>query len=42
MSDGQAEKKPPVFATWSGWYWLVALVMLAQLIIYLLISESFS
>lgn len=36
------EEKPPVFAAWRGWYWLVATVMLFQLFLYLLISLSYS
>ncbi len=36
------ESKPPVFRRWSAWYWLVTGVMIAQLIIYLIITFSFS
>lgn len=36
------EEQPPVFNSWKGWYWLVAWVMLSQLVMYLLISQSFS
>jgi hypothetical protein len=36
------EEKPPVFASWKGWYILVMSVALAQLIIYFIISNSFN
>ncbi len=36
------ESKPPLFSSWSTWYWLVTGVMVAQLIIYLIITISFS
>lgn len=35
------EEKPPVFKKWKGWYWLVMLVLVVQIIIYSLISNSF-
>jgi hypothetical protein len=34
--------KPPVFRRWSGWYWLVFLVMVLQVLLYLFITRSFS
>jgi hypothetical protein len=36
------EEKPPVFGSWRAWYWLVLAVMLAQVVIYFLITNSFS
>lgn len=36
------EEKPPVFQHWRGWYWLVMLVMAAQLIVYIVITYSFA
>ncbi len=36
------EEKPPFFKSWQAWYWLVLVVMLAQVIVYFLISKSFS
>jgi hypothetical protein len=36
------EDKPPVFRCWSGWYWLVFLVMVLQVLLYLFITRSFS
>lgn len=42
MTDNQIDEKPPVFANWRGWYWLVFVVMLVQLMLYLLITLSFS
>jgi hypothetical protein len=35
------ESKPPVFKKWSGWYWLVAAVLVFQIIVYTLITNSF-
>jgi hypothetical protein len=35
------ENRAPVFKSWKGWYWLVISVLLAQIIIYTLISNSF-
>lgn len=41
-STGQVgNEQPPVFKRWRGWYWLVALVLVAQIIIYTLITNSF-
>ena len=36
------EEKPPVFESWRTWYWLVLVVMLAQVVIYFFITNSFS
>lgn len=36
------QDRPPVFNRWSGWYWLVFLVMAAQVLLYLFITRSFS
>lgn len=36
------EEKPPLFQSWSYWYWLVLGVMIVQVIIYFMISNSFS
>jgi len=36
------EEKPPVFQSWRAWYWLVLAVMLAQVIVYFFITNSFS
>ncbi len=35
-------ESPPVFRKWRSWYILVISVMLVQLVVYLLISLSFS
>lgn len=35
------QERPPVFRKWKGWYWLVMLVLFAQIIIYTLITNSF-
>ncbi len=42
MSDSAKEEKPPIFRSWKGWYLLVLLTMVVQVIVYLLITESFS
>lgn len=36
------EEKPPVFNSWRTWYWLVLAVMLAQVVIYFVITKSFA
>ncbi len=36
------EEKPPLFKTWRVWYYLVLGVMLAQVLIYFLITKIFS
>lgn len=41
MSPEQ-DDKPPLFASWRGWYVLVSLVLLIQIILYLLITRSFA
>lgn len=41
MSDPAEDQKPPLFGSWKGWYWLVWLFMVAQVIVYLLITRSF-
>ncbi|HZY83058.1 MAG TPA: hypothetical protein VFE50_26245 [Cyclobacteriaceae bacterium] len=41
MSEPTEENRPPVFKSWSGWYWLVASVLLIQIIVYTLITNSF-
>ncbi len=33
---------PPLFNGWRQWYWLVALVMFTQLLVYFLITRSFA
>ncbi len=40
--DASDHSKPPVFSRWSSWYWLVIGVMVAQLVIYMIITLSFS
>ena len=40
--ESSSNEKPPVFQSWSRWYWLVVVVMIVQLVIYFLISFSFS
>ena len=42
MSEPSYEEKPPIFRSWKGWYWLVWLTMIAQVIIYLIITRSFA
>lgn len=40
--EPSTNEKPPVFRRWSSWYWLVLIVMIVQLVIYFLITFSFS
>ena len=42
MNEQAKEGKPPLFRSWKGWYVLVFLTMVVQVIVYLLITESFS
>jgi len=34
-------QRPPVFKSWKGWYWLVLFVLVVQIIVYTLITNSF-
>jgi hypothetical protein len=36
------KEKPPLFQSWNTWYWLVLGAMIIQVIIYFLISNSYS
>jgi hypothetical protein len=36
------EEKPPVFRKWSTWYWLLLGALVIQVIIYYLITVSYS
>ena len=36
------DEKPPVFSRWSGWYWLTMGALLIQIVIYYVITTSFS
>ncbi len=40
--ESSSNEKPPVFQRWSRWYWLVVAVMIVQIVIYSLITFSFS
>lgn len=35
------KEQPPVFKRWRGWYWLVMIVLVVQIIIYTLITNSY-
>lgn len=37
----EIEEKPPVFKSWKGWYWLLMAVLAIQVIVYLIITQSF-
>jgi len=37
----EIEEKPPVFKYWKGWYWLLMAVLAIQVIVYLIITQSF-
>jgi len=36
------EEKPPVFKSWNSWYWLVLGVMAIQVLLFTLLTASFS
>jgi hypothetical protein len=36
------EHKPPLFAHWSTWYWIVLGVMLVQVILFTWLTRSFA
>jgi hypothetical protein len=36
------EEEPPVFSSWNSWYWLVLGVMAVQVIVFALLTLSFS
>jgi hypothetical protein len=36
------EHKPPLFKTWSSWYWIVLGVMLAQVLLFTWLTRIFS
>lgn len=38
----EIQEKPPVFKSWKGWYWLLMAVLAIQIIVYLMITQSFS
>ncbi len=35
------EEKPPGFSRWRSWYWLVMIVLAIQIVVYLIITNSF-
>ncbi len=41
MSE-ENDEKPPGFKRWSGWYWLLMIMLAVQIVIYLFITSSFS
>lgn len=36
------DENPPVFKTWNSWYWLVLAIMAVQVILFTLLTTSFS
>jgi len=38
----EAEEKPPVFKSWSRWYWLVIITMVIQVLLYFWITQTFA
>ena len=38
----EKEGRPPVFPSWSGWYWLVMILLAIQIIVYLFVTSSFA
>jgi hypothetical protein len=41
MTDEAAQKKVPVFGRWRGWYWLLILALVAQLIFFTWLTVHF-
>ncbi|HEX6223654.1 MAG TPA: hypothetical protein VFZ52_04560 [Chryseolinea sp.] len=41
MSNTHLEDKPPVFKSWKGWYYLILGVLVVQIILYYLLTNSF-
>jgi hypothetical protein len=37
-----SEDQPPLFRSWNSWYKLVLAIMLIQVVVYFLITKSFS
>lgn len=40
-SQSSEQEQPPVFKKWRGWYLLVMAVLVIQIIIYTLVTNSF-
>ncbi len=38
----EIQEKPLVFKSWKGWYWLLMAVLAIQIIVYLIITQSFT
>ncbi len=36
------EEKPPVFQKWSAWYWLVMCMLVVEVILFYVITQSFA
>lgn len=34
--------KPPVFKTWSAWYWLVVIFLVLQIVLFMYFTKYFS
>ncbi len=34
--------KPPVFRSWAAWYWLVALFLIVQIVLFVFFTNYFS
>jgi len=39
--ENAPEQGPPVFKTWRGWYFFILLVLFAQIILFLLITNMY-
>jgi hypothetical protein len=37
-----SEEKPPLFNSWSSWYWILLGVMLAQVLVFTWLTQLFS
>jgi len=38
----QPEEKPPVFASWRQWYWLVLGALAVQMVLYYWLTRAFA
>jgi hypothetical protein len=42
MTDKINQEEPPIFKSWSRWYWLVLGALLVQIILYYVITMAFA
>ena len=42
MTIREDEDKPPIFSSWKGWYWLVAISLFIWILILYLFTTAYS